>query len=367
MLAVAGSGKTFRLCNSIDAQKKNLLLAYTHENIRNINKELIKKFGRIPDLTSVMTFDSFIYRFVICPFEPTILSFFKEENYISKGITLKESPKQYLKLEKRPNPFYRKKEFFAHYHDANNFYYCDTMSELITYVHNKEYDILKKAAASINYLFDFVGIDEFQDYREFDYELIIKLAKQIDNFILVGDFYQHSVSAKNNTGKPFKIKKGETKYNEFKEMLKKAGFNVDETTLSYSRRCAPAICNFVSEKLNIKMVANNENSGKVIYVKTSDVSKILDNKSIVKLIIKDSKKYSFNPISWSYSKGDTYDDVCVILTDKLDDIDDFKFNIESLSTITRNKFYVACTRPRNNLYLIKSKDFKLFENNYIDK
>lgn len=40
MLAVAGAGKTYYICHKIDFRKKNLIIAYTHENIHNIKKEL---------------------------------------------------------------------------------------------------------------------------------------------------------------------------------------------------------------------------------------------------------------------------------------------------------------------------------------
>ena len=36
ILAVAGAGKTYHICHEIDPTKKNLILAYTHENIHNI-------------------------------------------------------------------------------------------------------------------------------------------------------------------------------------------------------------------------------------------------------------------------------------------------------------------------------------------
>ncbi len=75
VLAVAGAGKTFNICQCINWEKKNLILAYTNENIHNINHELVSNFGTIPELTNVMTFDSFIYRYVLCPYEPTIANF----------------------------------------------------------------------------------------------------------------------------------------------------------------------------------------------------------------------------------------------------------------------------------------------------
>ena len=36
VLAVAGSGKTYYLCNILDETKRNIIIAYTNENIKNI-------------------------------------------------------------------------------------------------------------------------------------------------------------------------------------------------------------------------------------------------------------------------------------------------------------------------------------------
>ena len=365
MLAVAGSGKTYTICNTIDSQKKNLILAYTHENIRNINRELILKFGKIPELTSVMTFDSFVYRFIICPFEPTILKFFNEENLRMKGITMKSSPKKGEIVDGiwTTNFQYKTKEKFAHYH-KNYFYYCDTLTELIAYVKNKEVNLLKKAAKSINYLFETIRIDEFQDYREYDYDVIIQLAKNIDNITLVGDFYQHSVAAKNNTGKPFKKQKKDISYIEFKQQLEKEKFSIDETTLCKSRRCPHAICRFIEDKLNIKIESKSEIDGKVIFLNKDKIAEILNDKDIVKLVYKDSNTYTFNCINWSYSKGNTYENTCVILTKEADHLDSDSFNVNALSIETRNKLYVACTRTKGNLYFIKNSDFKKIKKSY---
>ena len=60
ILAVAGAGKTYHICHSIDPAKRNLVLAFTHENAFNIQRELIDAFGAIPELTTVSTFDSFV-------------------------------------------------------------------------------------------------------------------------------------------------------------------------------------------------------------------------------------------------------------------------------------------------------------------
>ena len=87
ILAVAGAGKTHHICHVIDPQKRNLILAYTHENIYNIKNELIDACGKVPELTSVMTFDSFVYRHIVCPYEPTIAEHFGWDRFRGKGIT----------------------------------------------------------------------------------------------------------------------------------------------------------------------------------------------------------------------------------------------------------------------------------------
>ena len=61
ILAVAGSGKTYHICQKIDENRRNVIIAYTNENIKNILNELVKRFGCIPENTLVMTFHSFIY------------------------------------------------------------------------------------------------------------------------------------------------------------------------------------------------------------------------------------------------------------------------------------------------------------------
>ena len=76
ILAVAGAGKTYHICHEIDPTKRNLILAFTHENIYNIQKELCDAHGCVPELTTVSTFDSFVYHQLVLPYEPSIAEHF---------------------------------------------------------------------------------------------------------------------------------------------------------------------------------------------------------------------------------------------------------------------------------------------------
>lgn len=366
MLAVAGAGKTYYICHNIDPAKRNLILAYTHENLHNIRKELIDAYGDIPEYTTVMTFDAFVYHNLILPYEPSIAEFFSAKSFVSNGICLINPPPVRIENsngEMVNNPLHKNKNYLSHYVTSYKQYYCDTLSELALQVKFKRESLIQRAANRLNIFYDNILIDEFQDFREHNYELIVKLSKNISNILLVGDYYQHSVSAKNNTGKPFKKKKADVSYGDFINIITKAGFTVDTTTLSKSRRCSAEICNYVRNKIGINILSTEDNTGKVIW-SDNNAKEILSNDRIVKLVYNNPSKYSFPSMSWSYSKGDTLDCACVILTEDFEKLDKENFSIDKISTSTLNKLYVAMTRSRGNLYLIKSSTFSKLKKMY---
>lgn len=367
ILAVAGAGKTYHICHEIDPTKKNLILAYTHENIHNIQNELCDAHGCVPELTTVMTFDAFVYHNLILPYEPSIASHFSVPRFTSRGICLTDPLPQRIKDKNGEmvyNPLYRKKDTLTHYVTNKRQYYCATLSELALQVKKGRDSLIKRAAIRLNMFYDSVMIDEFQDFREFDYELIIKLAKHLNNVLLVGDYYQHSVSACNNTGKPFKTPKGDVPYANFIETVLKAGFEIDTTTLSTSRRCSADVCNYVRSKLGIDITSTGDNKGQVIWA-DNIANEVLSNDQITKLVYSEATRYSFSALNWSYSKGDTVDCACVILTKDFEKLAEDNFSIKEISISTLNKLYVAMTRSRGDLYLIKSSTFKRLQDTYV--
>lgn len=366
ILAVAGAGKTYHICHEIDPTKRNLILAFTHENIHNIQKELCDAHGCVPDLTTVTTFDSFIYHQMILPYEPSIAEHFGCPKFVSRGIcTIDPPPKTIKNTKGKPvaNPLYKKKDRLAHYVTMRGQYYCATLSELVLQVKQNRESLIKRVATRLNLFYDCVLIDEFQDFREYDYELIMSITKQLNDVILVGDYHQHSVSATNNSGKPFKKKTNDISYDDFVTELNSAGFEVDLTTLDKSRRCSAAVCQYVSEKLGISIGSYGENTGAVIWA-DENATKILEDPQIIKLVYNDAALYTFRAMNWSYSKGDTMDAACVILTDRFEQLDTTNFSANSIPVSTLNKLYVAMTRSRGNLYLIKASTFKLLKDKY---
>lgn len=332
-------------------------------------------FGKIPQLTSVMTFSAFLNRLLLRPYEPSILRYFGRTGFTSKGITTINPPPQQIKVPSMTgtryvsNPKYKKKDCFDHYIDPHGQYYCDNLSELIMEVKEDKTKLIKKAGLILNSFFDQIMIDEFQDYRENDFDLIMELSKYLDNALYVGDFYQNSVSATNNSGRPFTINNKKTgkkflTYDEYKALLSTKKFDVDETTLNKSRRCSKQVCELVREKLKIEIYSHDDHESRIIWVSVNPED-VLDDDSILKLVSKNAKKYSFNSKNWSYSKGGTVDKACVILTKNLEHFPDTNFSCDNMAPSTLNELYVALTRARGDLYIMTDSIFSLVRERYL--
>ena len=206
-------------------------------------------------------------------------------------------------------------------------------------------------------------IDEFQDFREFDFDLIIELSKRLENVTLVGDFFQHSVSGTNNSGRPFKKKSTEVSYNDFIDEIRSLGFDIDMRTLIKSRRCSHEVCRYVSDKLGIEISSCGLNTGSVFWVE-KNADDILRDKAIVKLVYNDAAKYKFRAMNWSYSKGTTLSAVCVILTKDFENLAKDSFTTTGIPSSTINKLYVAMTRSCGNLFLMRHSTFQKLRDSY---
>lgn len=366
ILAVAGAGKTHHICQNLDRDKKNLVIAFTHENIKNLRYELRDAFGECPELTDVMTFDSFVYRFAVRPYMPSIINHFPNAGFRPDGITIKDPPSKQLKKKSGkgyyPNPLYVKKDNLRHYVDQYNRLYCNTLCELIMSVGSGKNALIRRIAAGINRCYDTVSIDEFQDFREHEFDFVLGLANGLDNVVLVGDFYQHSVTAMKNSGKPFQKGKTDITCDQFVEQMLKSGFSIDTTSLIKSWRCSPSVCSFVSRKLDIAIESHGKSSGCVRIVADDELDTVFVDKDIVKLVNMNAAQQAFKPCrNWSYSKGDTYEKTCVILTEETSDIleSDYKYSLKS--PITRNKLYVALTRTKGDLLLVSKRQMDMWK------
>jgi len=328
ILAVAGSGKTSLIVGALSPARRTLILTYTDNNIRNLRRKILEKFGCMPSNMLLMSYFSFLHSFCFKPF--------LWRKYRTSGINWAVPPRKTL-LIKRTEP--------AFYIDADGRLYHNRISKLFD-----AEDVLQLICDRPEKYFDCLFIDEVQDLGGHDFNFLGALAVAKVEALFVGDFYQHTF----DTSRDGNVNKNlHAHYEKYKERLRAMGLSVDETTLKKSYRCSPSVCAFVSDRLGIHMESHQDKDTVVCLIDDRvEAQKVLGCCKTVKLFYQKHRRYGCYSRNWGDSKGeDQYYDVCVVLNKETCR----KFrqgDLVGLRPQTKNKLYVACARAKNDLYLL---------------
>lgn len=337
--AVAGSGKTTKLVDSINDNHRYLLVTYTRENVRSIKAGLVKKFGRVPGHVYLATYFSFLYRFCYRPFF--------HYRFRDKSFTWNFPP------FRRGAP---DKTRISHYMTKSRYLYANRTAKLII-----ETNTLEKVIRRLEKHFDYFYIDEIQDFAANDFNFILGLAEADVKITFVGDYYQHTFDTSRD---------GNIRTNLHKKGLKnylaefeKAGFEIDLDALKKSYRCSPTVCEFISRNLGIKIESHRTDQTKLEIVNDPARVRVLfkDDRK-VKLFFESHSKYDCFSNNWGRCKGiNEYGDVCVVLNPKSYQLFK-KGELHNLPDGSKNKLYVACSRASGNLYILNIDDVKKIVN-----
>lgn len=326
IFAVAGSGKTTFLINQLNETERFLLVTYTNNNVHNLRTGIIKKFGYFPSNIKLYSYYSFLYGVCYKPFLHDKLG--------TKGINYDSMPSRFAKSNTR-----------AYYIDKYNRLYSARISKIL--FTTEEY---KNVIERVSKYFDYLFIDEIQDFGGNDFNLLKEISKASVKLTYVGDFFQHTFDTSRDGNTNSTLHENLGKYiNEFQKM----GITPDTMTLSKSYRCSPTICKFITDTLSISIESHREDETTVQFIENMDrVNEIFSDHSIVKLFYREHYKFDCFSRNWGDSKGeDKYYDVCVVLNKSTLE----KYNkgkVNELPPTTKNKLYVALSRAKNNLYLI---------------
>ncbi|MGK0577903.1 UvrD-helicase domain-containing protein [Macrococcus capreoli] len=347
ILAAAGAGKTYYIANNFKVDEKVILISFTNSNVNNIRLEVMNRYnGILPSNVQIMTFDSFVYNHLIKPFEPLFLQ--KK----SRGIDIRTVP-----IEDARDRRYIKDKFCAHYINKYNEFYVSRLGKLFLKF-NK--DRQKLIINRLERYCDAIYIDEFQDYNGYDFKVIKFLLEKTNiKVTAVGDINQSCLvplRCKDNSisKQPFYTINN---IDEFKSKLSNK-IIYDESSLISSRRVPKVTCEFISNNLGIDIQSSSSESSSIIFLENmEEITDVIKNDSIPKLVWNKGVNNPFvsKYINWSYSKGDTYPKACIILTSTTNNIDNWR-NITSNKT--KNALYVALTRSKGDIYIIKSTDYK---------
>ncbi len=338
VFAVAGAGKTTKIIDALDEHKRVLIVTYTDANLATLRKKIILKFRVLPKNILLLSYFTFLHRFC---FLPIALPHLK-----TKGISFKNAPSRKFR-----------------FNSADDEYYIDELGRLYS---NRIAKLLETRNAlpsiirRIEKYFDLICCDEVQDFGGYDFDFLINIGKAQVDFLLVGDFYQHTFSTSNDGQKNTNLYDDFDKY---KIRLSKAGFHVDTQSLIKSYRCSDTVCRFIREKLGIEIYSHTSHSTEVRLVESeAEADSLYACTETVKLFYQKHDNYNCYSKNWGNCKGeDHYNDVCVALT-----ADTYKLlssgkNANQIAPITKKKLYVACSRARGNLYFVSEKLLSKFK------
>jgi len=337
ILAVAGSGKTSHIIDSLRSSGRSLVVTYTENNYKNLHDRIATEYGCIPDRIRLYTYFSLLYSFCLRPFVGDELGI--------RGINWEEPPDYTRKIKRTDNRFYLDKHRRLYYSRMAGF--LNTMS-LVP-------DVQRRLS---NYFDDFF-VDEIQDFAGHDFNLLCDLSSSDARTVLVGDFYQHTYDTSRDGNVNKNLHKDLAGYN---KRFKKHGYYIDATSLHKSYRCSQTVCDFVSQKIGIAIDSHREDKTKLEYVDNEALADhLFHQQDIVKLFYQSHHKYPCFSDNWGASKGiDSYGSVCVVLNKKTDDLYK-KGRLTSLASITKNKLYVACTRSRQDLFFVPEKYYQKYK------
>jgi DNA helicase-2/ATP-dependent DNA helicase PcrA len=336
ILAVAGAGKTTKILNDLSPERRSLILTYTNQNLSSLETSLrAKNDGIIPEHVELRTYFSFLYSFCIRPY----FSYRLRDN----GFVYGSIPRAVQKTDKKEP---------IHYLSKGRYLYAARAAKLI-----REKGVLKTVTNRLCRHFDNLYIDEVQDFAANDFNFLLDLAQADISTLYVGDYFQHTFdTSRDGNTRSTLHKKG---YDAYVGEFKKVGFDVDTKTLSNSRRCSPEVCSYITDTIGIEIGSGRKDDTSIHFL--TDPAAILavyNDQSTVKLFFRNQSKYDCYSNNWGNSKGlDRYQDVCVVVnptTKKLLS----KGRGRELSPSTKNKFYVACTRARGDLYFVDEDQLK---------
>ncbi len=170
ILAVAGSGKTSYIIDSLRSSNRSLVVTYTENNYKNLHNLIAAEYGCIPDRIRLYTYFSFLYSFCLRPFLSDELGI--------RGINWDEPPSYTRRIKRTDERYYLNK---------GQRLYFSRMAGLLA-IKGVVPDIKRR----LSKYFDSFFVDEVQDFAGHDFNFLCDLPSADMRTVLVGDFWQHT-------------------------------------------------------------------------------------------------------------------------------------------------------------------------------
>lgn len=353
ILAKAGAGKTQYVTSHSDfIGKRVLYLTYTNENIFNIKSRVNASNHEVKNVT-VSTYHSFLLNYFFRPF----VHIFENE---TNGKFDLDPEMNWVRSTDIPRRKGIKMNTVDYWIDEGGRLYGNRLSNFILHVDTA----FKKGMRRLERYYDLLVVDEFQDFTENDFKLLKQIFHELEIDVLyVGDVYQANVTQTGSSLVPYNkdIIDECTFISNLFETRKIKG-EVDNYSFRDSKRITKAVADFVREKLKINITSKRSDDGDINFQTENNIEDILKRVDVILTFNKKTEiplDYISKQMNWSVSKGMTFKNVAVVLTEKtyqkLNDPENIR-----LKNGTHNKLYVALTRATENVYLFDNKTWKAY-------
>ena len=354
--STAGSGKTTCLVKVAlnNADKKILITTYTRNNTQEIKNKFVELNGYVPKNVEITTWETFLLKNCIRPYQ-NLMGF---EDRIYQVYFTNKDP--HLKVSSNGKYYYtikKSNDIQGYYLTSNGRIYSCKITEFADDCHKT---VKGKMLQRIEECYDYVFVDEAQDFAGYDFEImnLILKSKKIKS-IIVADKRQNTFDT-HYSRKNRKYAENIIEWFKFLENKKLAKLNY----LNNTWRCNQHICDIADSlypelpKSISKNKITTEHDG-LFYVKNENLKKYLNRyKPVVLVYGKNScndLKTSIKTMNFGISKGLTFDRVLIKPTEKI--MNFLKYG--SIPEKAKEKLYIAITRARYSVGFIVPNDVDL--------
>ena len=353
VLACAGSGKTWGICNDAIFQrvgtKKVLMVSYTHKGVYSLNNEYTKQnYGVVDNHVKICTWFQFLLQELIKPYQS---EFLKEINKIESCDFSQMYGEKFDKKNTR-------KYFLNNENDVK----ANNASEFALYLNQLSGGAVLDRLEEV---YSCIYIDELQDLVGRDIELLELLFLSSIKIYCVGDYKQSTL--KTHNAKSNKDKCGVHVF-DYVETLKNS-HNLEIIKSNCSRRFIQDIANFVNmicpSDPVISIVEADEKAMGVYQILKKDVPDYISNfKPDILRYDKRSSTMDYPALNFGVCKGMTMKRVLIFPNKPLKA---FLLN-PSKKMDSPEKYYVGSTRAMYSLAFVldKLKPNDYFENDIIE-
>lgn len=349
IIAAAGSGKTTHIVNEAirNKDKRILITTYTDANTEEIKRKFYDECGFIPRNVSLLPWFTFLLTHCVRPYQGKLYQPRIDNLLLVSGQSARFSSESNISL---------------HYFDKGGKIYSDKITKF-AYRCNE----LSKGMViyRLSKIYDAIYIDETQDLSGWDLELLNLLFLSDIEILCVGDPRQSTLRTNNSAKNKNKSQINLLSY--FESIAKEYSLEIDTQTLNINHRSVKDICDFSNllyeneswPKTQSDFHSSEESHLGVFLVGTQHVDEYLTRYNPVQLRdrITVPVNMNFSVFNFGKSKGLTLHRVLIYPTDTMMD---WLFKGKVLQDGTKCKFYVAITRAKFSVGIVRKQKYEKF-------